>query len=234
MSEQLKPCPFCGATDVKAIADQVDAVSWHGEVECIDCEMRVSSEVCERAPELAIADVTEIWNRRAALASSDALADDGKGEAVAKPAEPKAQFDDPRVQAVYAILCGDDDPPMSEHWEGWVSRRIVDALSPHECAVPANVMAVLDRMCTPLDESVLKGATAEADAHSMKLIRDYVLYTTPQAECAPREELLKVGEASLMPGASAFTMACFEAWRVPVGAKLYIAIEQAAKEKSNG
>jgi hypothetical protein len=45
--------------------------------------------------------------------------------------------------------------------------------------VPSNVMAALDRMCTPLDESVLKGATAEADAHSMKLIRDYVLSTAP-------------------------------------------------------
>jgi hypothetical protein len=46
-----------------------------------------------------------------------------------------------------------------------------------EPVVPANVMAALDRMCTPLDESVLKGVTAEADAHSMKLIRDYVLST---------------------------------------------------------
>jgi hypothetical protein len=57
--------------------------------------------------------------------------------------------------------------------------------------------------------------------------------TVPQAECAPREALLKVGEASPMPGASAFTMACFEAWRVPVGTKLCVAIEQAAKENQS-
>jgi hypothetical protein len=47
--------------------------------------------------------------------------------------------------------------------------------------VPPEVMAALDRMCTPLDKSVLKGATADADAHSMRIIRDYVLRATPQA-----------------------------------------------------
>lgn len=62
----------------------------------------------------------------------------------------------------------------------------------------------------------------DADKHSG--------YAAPRAECAPREAFAKVGEAGLMPGASAFTMACFEAWRVPVGAKLYVAIEQAEKE----
>lgn len=42
---------------------------------------------------------------------------------------PKAQFDDPKVQAVYAILCDDAEPPEGEHWEGFAARRIVDALS---------------------------------------------------------------------------------------------------------
>jgi hypothetical protein len=54
--------------------------------------------------------------------------------------------------------------------------------------VPSNVMAALDRMCTPLDESVLKGATADADAHSMKLIRDYVLSTPPAQSCGDAEQ----------------------------------------------
>ncbi|NMU88370.1 hypothetical protein HGQ98_00505 [Achromobacter ruhlandii] len=44
-----------------------------------------------------------------------------------------------------------------------------------EQGIPADVMAALDRMCTPLDTSVLKGATADADAFCMQLIRDYVL-----------------------------------------------------------
>lgn len=42
---------------------------------------------------------------------------------------PKASFDNPMVQAVYAILCEDAEPPKGEHWEGFVARRIVDALS---------------------------------------------------------------------------------------------------------
>ena len=44
--------------------------------------------------------------------------------------EPKAQWEDPRVQAVYEILCDHGDAPHdpSEHWEGWIARRIVDAL----------------------------------------------------------------------------------------------------------
>lgn len=37
---------------------------------------------------------------------------------------------DPRVQEVYKILCDDDvNPPEEEHWEGFVARRIVAALS---------------------------------------------------------------------------------------------------------
>ena len=42
---------------------------------------------------------------------------------------PKARFDDLKVQAVYAILCEDAEPPKGEHWEGFAARRIVDALS---------------------------------------------------------------------------------------------------------
>ncbi|HKR46624.1 MAG TPA: hypothetical protein VJU59_44360 [Paraburkholderia sp.] len=41
--------------------------------------------------------------------------------------------------------------------------------------VPDSVRAVLERMCTPLDKTWLSGATAEADARCMKVIRDHVL-----------------------------------------------------------
>lgn len=41
--------------------------------------------------------------------------------------------------------------------------------------VPDSVRAALERMCTPLDQSWLSGATAHADANCMKLIREYVL-----------------------------------------------------------
>ena len=43
-------------------------------------------------------------------------------------AEPVASFDDPRVQAVYKILCSYARPPADEHWGGFTARRIVDAL----------------------------------------------------------------------------------------------------------
>lgn len=51
----------------------------------------------------------------------------------------------------------------------------VSTVEDEQATVPADVMAALDRMCTPLDTSVLKGATAEADAFCMQLIRDYIL-----------------------------------------------------------
>ncbi len=50
--------------------------------------------------------------------------------------------------------------------------------------VPEDVMAALDRMCTPLDASWLKGVTAEQDARCMKTIRDYVISTLPKDERA--------------------------------------------------
>ncbi|WP_148279944.1 hypothetical protein [Acidovorax sp. KKS102] len=52
------------------------------------------------------------------------------GEATqAADSVPVAPFDDPKVQAVYAILCSDVQPPEGEHWEGFAARRIVDAIS---------------------------------------------------------------------------------------------------------
>ncbi|WP_234775054.1 hypothetical protein [Paraburkholderia tropica] len=58
---------------------------------------------------------------------------------------PKAEFEDPRVQAVYNILCGDDDPPLGgDHWEGWVSRRIVDTLFAPTPTVAADAAAPSD------------------------------------------------------------------------------------------
>ena len=40
-------------------------------------------------------------------------------------------FDDPRVQAVYEVLCDSEGPPTrhAEHWEGWVANRIVGRLA---------------------------------------------------------------------------------------------------------
>ena len=44
------------------------------------------------------------------------------------PSEPTTRFNDPQVQIVYDLLNSDDAPPSDQHWEGWVARRIIDAL----------------------------------------------------------------------------------------------------------
>lgn len=49
-----------------------------------------------------------------------------------EPVKPHTKFDDPRAQKVYEIICGDNHPPEGEHWDGYVSRLIVDALFPDE------------------------------------------------------------------------------------------------------
>ncbi|WP_163056797.1 hypothetical protein [Acidithiobacillus ferrooxidans] len=49
-------------------------------------------------------------------------------------------------------------------------------------AAPAEVMAALNRMCTPLDETYLKGITAQEDAKCMALIRDYILSVCTQSQ----------------------------------------------------
>lgn len=46
----------------------------------------------------------------------------------AQEKEPRAPFEDSHVQIVYDILCGECEPSEGEHWEGYVSRLIVDAL----------------------------------------------------------------------------------------------------------
>jgi DNA-binding LacI/PurR family transcriptional regulator len=41
-------------------------------------------------------------------------------------------------------------------------------------SVPPEVRRALDRMCTPLDESRLSGATAQEDARCMAIIKEYI------------------------------------------------------------
>lgn len=49
---------------------------------------------------------------------------------------PVVAFEDPRVQKVYELLCSEEQPPQGEHWEGFVARRIVDALAAHGDGLP--------------------------------------------------------------------------------------------------
>ncbi|AET91056.1 hypothetical protein BYI23_B004490 [Burkholderia sp. YI23] len=56
-------------------------------------------------------------------------------------AKPVAKFDDPRVQTVYELICDGQEPPKGEHWDGFVARRIVDALF---ATTPASSVADLE------------------------------------------------------------------------------------------
>ncbi len=56
--------------------------------------------------------------------------------------------------------------------------------------VPAKVMAALDRMCMPLHESLLSGATAREDARCMAVIRNYVMRGASSAAHQPEEPAL--------------------------------------------
>jgi hypothetical protein len=49
-------------------------------------------------------------------------------------------------------------------------------------AVPDDVRRALDRMCTPLDESRLNGATAQEDARCMRIIKQYIEAGAQNAE----------------------------------------------------
>lgn len=46
--------------------------------------------------------------------------------------------------------------------------------TPKQMTLPDEVQYALDRMCQPLDESVLWGATAREDKRCMQIIRDYI------------------------------------------------------------
>lgn len=51
-----------------------------------------------------------------------------------------------------------------------------------EKRVPDDVRRALDRMCTPLDESRLSGATAQEDARCMQIIKQFIEGTSPSSQ----------------------------------------------------
>ncbi|CAG4887734.1 hypothetical protein [Paraburkholderia saeva] len=77
-----------------------------------------------------------------------------------------------------------DENDFGAGWESaieWIQDRTSDAAQA-DTAVPDDVRAAVERMCNPLDKSLLSGATADADAHCMALIRAYVLGDEPAAK----------------------------------------------------
>jgi hypothetical protein len=84
----------------------------------------------------------------------------------------------------------------------WDNKRPIEARPLYAAPVPAlsvpiEVRAALNRMCTPLHESRLAGATAEADARCMKIIREYVERTIPADDSAMRARLAQERECCI-------------------------------------
>jgi hypothetical protein len=78
----------------------------------------------------------DFWQRRAQVPAAGDSPDSQKSSP--EQPEPTAQWDDPRVQAVYQVLCSDEAPPPEQHWEGFLARRIVDALAAQQPAEPTD------------------------------------------------------------------------------------------------
>lgn len=61
-SEELKPCPFCGGSDVRLRHHQAEKMSW---VSCVGCGLEAPTETG-----VSEADAVAYWNRRAEAALS--------------------------------------------------------------------------------------------------------------------------------------------------------------------
>jgi Lar family restriction alleviation protein len=62
----MKSCPFCGSNDVRLDdADQMEASSWIAGVVCNACDARVEPGYGAPSEAEALAEATELWNRRA-------------------------------------------------------------------------------------------------------------------------------------------------------------------------
>jgi hypothetical protein len=144
--------------------------------------LRVMPNTSELKTEEQCEDVVAIW--RAAYA-------EGLSH---KPAEemPAVPFEDPRVQAVYGVLCDTDTlPPEGEHWEGFVARRIVNALLPglsveQEPKYTVNGHAIVNRVSgeeIPADEPVF--VFRARDKYAASLIGEYMEFcSNPQHRAA--------------------------------------------------
>ena len=132
---------WINADDVDRLVRELD-VALHGENDA--------------APQAGLCDVVGLVKEAARKLGRPVLA------APAAVAVPTSHFDDPRVQAVYSILCGDETPPKGEHWEGFVARRIVDALATP--ALPATEDPSAGEpygVAEPSDKELIEFAVAE-------------------------------------------------------------------------
>lgn len=87
--------------------------------------------------------------------------------------EPLTSFDDPRAQIVYDLLCSDEAPPPEQHWEGWVARRIVDALAatPEPVGEPTREMVIAGRRAVQATQGCSSAGVARSVFEAMSNAR---------------------------------------------------------------
>jgi hypothetical protein len=95
-------------------------------------------------------------------------------------------WNDPRVQTVYALVSDPDSmPPDGEHWDGWVSKRIVAALAASPPA-PATPTQPLGAPASPSGSPLQPPAAASAAIPSATPRPDYpfpLALDTLHADC---------------------------------------------------
>jgi hypothetical protein len=134
MTDELKPCPFCGS-EIKHVESWAKSFTpprlyheWHHEQDNPEsCPVRrhVGKIVASASDDIGMQnDAVCRWNTRAHVC----------GVAQGPADNDLPAWEDTRVQIAYELLCSDKMPPNpEEHWEGYAARRIVAALA----ALPA-------------------------------------------------------------------------------------------------
>ena len=68
MSElNLKPCPFCGSSDLELYSEENDVLGelcWESFILCKDCHAQTSMFATYETKEEAEDDLAKLWNRR--------------------------------------------------------------------------------------------------------------------------------------------------------------------------
>lgn len=104
-------------------------------------------------------------------AAIDALSQPPEGEG---RAEPVAQFADSRVKLVYDLLCDDNDYPNdpAQHWEGWIARRIVDALTAPSAGHGERWVSVFDELPSTSGSVLVFSCTGAFRVESARFVRE--------------------------------------------------------------
>lgn len=86
-----------------------------------ECRAKLAEHVAKGDPRDVAAYCAFLWHHGESTVTQSTASEQAEA--------PKVDFEDPRVQTVYRILCSDDHPEGDEHWEGFAARRIVEALA---------------------------------------------------------------------------------------------------------